>query len=116
MASRSVRIDGAGLDKVRQRMAELEKPLNPDKRGWSQEDLERQAYVSISTVKRFLKGNPVDRNYAISILKALGFEPIIAFKSLLIAAISHFGILSSAITVFDVKSLTKIPSSVEINN
>ena len=76
MASRSVRIDGAGLDKVRQRMAELEKPLNPDKRGWSQEDLERQAYVSISTVKRFLKGNPVDRNYAISILKALGFEPI----------------------------------------
>ncbi|MEG4204839.1 NACHT domain-containing protein [Microcoleus sp. Pol7_A1] len=76
MASRSVRIDGAGLDKVRQRMAELEKPLNPDKRGWSQEDLERQAYVSNSTVKRFLKGNPVDRNYAISILKALGFEPI----------------------------------------
>ncbi|MEG5046545.1 NACHT C-terminal alpha/beta 1 domain-containing protein [Microcoleus sp. B4-C1] len=76
MASRSVRIDGAGLDKVRQRMAELEKPLNPDKRGWSKEDLERQAYVSISTVKRFLKGNPVDRNYAISILKALGFEPI----------------------------------------
>src|SRR6476661_7025333 len=76
MASRSVRIDGAGLDKVRQRMAELEKPLNPDKRGWSQEDLERQAYVSNSTVKRFLKGNPVDRNYAISIIKALGFEPI----------------------------------------
>lgn len=76
MASRSVRIDGAGLDKVRQRMAELEKPRNIDKRGWSQEDLERQAYVSKSTVKRFLKGNPVDRNYAISILKALGFEPI----------------------------------------
>ncbi|MEG4067169.1 NACHT domain-containing protein [Microcoleus sp. Pol11C2] len=76
MASRSVRIDGAGLDKVRQRMAELEKPLNPDKRGWSKEDLERQAYVSISTVKRFLKGNPVDRNYAISIIKALGFEAI----------------------------------------
>ncbi|MEG3901808.1 NACHT domain-containing protein [Microcoleus sp. B4-C5] len=76
MASRSVRIDGAGLDKVRQRMAELEKPLNPDKRGWSQEDLERQAYVSISTVKRFLKGNPVDRNYAISIIEALGFDPL----------------------------------------
>ena len=76
MASRSVPIDGAGLDKVRQRMAELEKPRNIDKRGWSQEDLERQAYVSKSTVKRFLKGNPVDRNYAISILKALGFEPI----------------------------------------
>ena len=76
MASRSVRIDGAGLDKVRQGMAELEKPLNSDKRGWSQEDLERKAYVSISTVKRFLKGNPVDRNYAISILEALGFETI----------------------------------------
>ncbi|MEG5055327.1 NACHT C-terminal alpha/beta 1 domain-containing protein [Microcoleus sp. B13-B4] len=76
MASRSVRIEGAGLDEVRQRMAQLEKPRNLDKRGWSQEDLERQAYVSNSTVKRFLKGNPVDRNYAISILKALGFEPI----------------------------------------
>ncbi|WP_445241375.1 NACHT domain-containing protein [Microcoleus vaginatus] len=76
MASRSVRIDGAGLEKVRQRMAELEKPLNPDKRGWSQEDLARQAYVHLSTVKRFLEGTPRDRGTVISILKALEFEPI----------------------------------------
>ncbi|MEG4533838.1 NACHT C-terminal alpha/beta 1 domain-containing protein [Microcoleus sp. D2_18a_D3] len=76
MASRSVRIDGAGLDKVRQRMAELEKPLNPDKRGWSQENLEEQAHVSVSTIKRFLEGTPRDRSKVILILKALGFEPI----------------------------------------
>ncbi|MEG4881834.1 NACHT domain-containing protein [Microcoleus sp. K1-B6] len=76
MASRSVRIDGAGLDKVRQRMAELEKPQNPDKRGWSQENLEEQAHVSLSTIKRFLEGTPRDRSKVILILKALGFEPI----------------------------------------
>jgi transcriptional regulator with XRE-family HTH domain len=76
MASRSVRIDGAGLDKVRQRIAELEKPLNPDKRGWSQENLEEQAHVSVSTIKRFLKGTPRDRSKVILILKALGFDPI----------------------------------------
>ncbi|MEG4403109.1 NACHT domain-containing protein [Microcoleus sp. N9_A4] len=76
MASRSVRIDGAGLDKVRQQMAELEKPLNPDKRGWSKENLVNQAYVSISTVQRFLDGKPCDRGTVISILKALEFEPI----------------------------------------
>lgn len=76
MTSRSVRINGAGLDKVRQRMAELEKPLNPDKRGWSQENLEEQAHVSVSTIKRFLEGTPRDRSKVILILKALGFEPI----------------------------------------
>ncbi|MEG4056506.1 MULTISPECIES: NACHT domain-containing protein [unclassified Microcoleus] len=76
MASRSVRIDGAGLDKVRQRMAELEKPLNPDKRGWSQQDLAEQAHVNVSTIKRFLGGTPPDRGTVISILKALEFEPI----------------------------------------
>lgn len=76
MASRSVRIDGAGLDKVRQRMAELEKPLNPDKRGWSQENLEEQAHVSLSTIKRFLEGTPRDRSKVILILKALEFKPI----------------------------------------
>jgi len=76
MASRSVRIDGAGLDKVRQRMTQLEKPLNPDKRGWSQENLQAQAHVSLSTVKRFLDGKPCDRGTVISILKALEFEPI----------------------------------------
>ncbi|MEG4089318.1 NACHT C-terminal alpha/beta 1 domain-containing protein [Microcoleus sp. Pol12B4] len=76
MASGRIRIDGAGLDKVRQRMAELEKPLNPDKRGWSQENLEEQAHVSLSTIKRFFQGTPRDRSKVILILKALGFEPI----------------------------------------
>jgi DNA polymerase III delta prime subunit/transcriptional regulator with XRE-family HTH domain len=76
MASRSVRIDRAGLNKVRQRMAEREKPLNPDKRGWSQKDLAEQAYVDISTVKRFFEGTPRDRGTVISILQALEFDPI----------------------------------------
>ena len=76
MTSRSVGIDDAGLDKVRLRMAELEKPLNPDKRGWSQKNLADQAYVDISTVKRFLKGTPCDHGTVISILEALGFDHI----------------------------------------
>ena len=73
MASGRIRIDGAGLDKVRQRMAELEKPLNPDKRGWSEANLAEQARVGDSTVQRFLKGNQCNRNQVISILQALGF-------------------------------------------
>ncbi|MEG4999213.1 NACHT domain-containing protein [Microcoleus sp. B4-D4] len=76
MASGRIRIDGAGLDQIRLRMAELEKPLNPDKRGWSEEDLAGQARVGDSTVQRFLKGNQCNRNQVILILQALGFEPI----------------------------------------
>ncbi|MEG5033592.1 NACHT C-terminal alpha/beta 1 domain-containing protein [Microcoleus sp. AT3-D2] len=79
MASSTVRIDGAGLDKVRQRMAELEKPDTFDKRGkkcWTEEHLRDQTFVSLSTVKRFLRGIPVGRDSTTSILKALGFEPI----------------------------------------
>lgn len=78
MASSSVRIDGAGLDKVRQQMAELEKPDTFDKRGkkcWTEEYLRDQTFVSLSTVKRFLRGIPVGRDSTTSILKALGFEP-----------------------------------------
>jgi DNA polymerase III delta prime subunit len=76
MASGRIRIDGAGLDQIRLRMAELEKPLNPDKQGWSEEDLAGQARVGDSTVQRFLKGNQCNRSKVILILKALGFEPI----------------------------------------
>ena len=72
--SRSVPATKEGLDKVRQRRAELEKPGKPDKKGWSQEDLAAQAYVHISTVKRFLRGIPVDENSAIAIVQALGLE------------------------------------------
>jgi transcriptional regulator with XRE-family HTH domain len=72
--SRSVPATKEGLDKVRQRRAELEKPGKPDKKGWSQEDLAAQAYVHISTVKRFLRGIPVDENSAIAIVQALGLD------------------------------------------
>ena len=79
MASGKIRIDDAGLDKVRLRMAELEKPDTFDKRGkkcWTEEYLRDQTFVSLSTVKRFLKGIGVGRDSTTSILKALGFEPI----------------------------------------
>ncbi|MEG4491074.1 NACHT C-terminal alpha/beta 1 domain-containing protein [Microcoleus sp. D3_18_C4] len=79
MASGKIRIDDAGLDKVRLRMAELEKPDTFDKRGkkcWTEEYLKDQTFVSLSTVKRFLKGIGVGRDSTTSILKALGFEPI----------------------------------------
>lgn len=74
--SRSVQATPQGLEKVRQRMAQLEKPGKRDKRGWSQEDLASSAFVHLSTVKRFLNGNPVDRSVVISITKALSLEPL----------------------------------------
>lgn len=79
MASGKIRIDDAGLDKVRLRMAELEKPETFDKRGkkcWTEDYLTGQTFVSLSTVRRFLKGIGVGRDSTTSILKALGFEPI----------------------------------------
>ncbi|XWK86062.1 MAG: NACHT domain-containing protein [Phormidium sp.] len=69
-----VRINEEGLNQVRLRMDKLEKPRNPDKRGWVKEDLVEKAYVSLSTVKRFLGGKPCYRNVVISILETLNFE------------------------------------------
>lgn len=66
-----------GLEKVRKRMAELEKPLEENKKkGWSQEDLADRSGVSLSTVKRFLKSEPVDRNSVIWITTALDLDPL----------------------------------------
>ena len=76
---RSIWIDEKGLEEVRQRMAELKKPEGLNKRGkscWTEPHLADQAYVSLSTVKRFLRGK-CDEDYAMAILKALAFEPLI---------------------------------------
>ena len=43
-----------------------------DKLSWSQADLAREAGVSVSSVARALKGDPVARRNANAIVKALG--------------------------------------------
>lgn len=71
---RGVRVSEEGLKKVQQRMAELEKPEDKEKKGWTQDDLEKRSGASISTVKRFLDKQPIDKTRAIWITQALGFE------------------------------------------
>lgn len=70
--SRGIRASEEGLNQVRQRMAEQEKADN--KKGWTQDDLAEKSGASLSTVKRFLGRKRVDKNYAIWITQALGFE------------------------------------------
>ncbi|MEH2375986.1 helix-turn-helix domain-containing protein [Nostoc sp.] len=75
--SRRLRATPEGLEKVVQRMAKLEKfGEKKDKRGWSQEDLADRSGVSLSTVKRFLKPEPVDQNSIIWITRALDLDPL----------------------------------------
>lgn len=73
--SRSVRATTEGLEKVRQTMAQLEKPRKRDDKGWTQEDLAERSGASLSTVKRFLNEEPVDKQTIIQITRALGFQP-----------------------------------------
>ncbi|MBC6436106.1 helix-turn-helix transcriptional regulator [Nostoc sp. HG1] len=47
-----------------------------EKKGWSQEDLADTSGVSLSTVKRFLKSEPVDRNSVLLITTALDLDPL----------------------------------------
>ena len=58
-------------------MAKLEKfGEKKDKRGWSEEDLADRSGVSLSTIKRFLKPEPVNRNSIIWITTALNLDPL----------------------------------------
>ena len=43
-----------------------------DKLSWSQADLAREAGISVSSVARALKGDPISRRNANAIVKALG--------------------------------------------
>ncbi len=70
----SIGLTEEGLKKVQQRMSQLEKPDNPDRKGWSQPDLVKMSYTSESTVKRFLKRTPISRQCFIGIARALGIE------------------------------------------
>ncbi|MFB2967633.1 NACHT domain-containing protein [Aerosakkonema sp. BLCC-F183] len=72
--SRSIAATSEGLVKVRQRMAELEKPEEPEKKGWTYEDLAKRSGASIDTVKRFFKGTPIDKKSIFWIVQALNLD------------------------------------------
>ncbi len=67
------------LDKVKQRMAQLEKPTSSNKRAkqtWTQQYLADQAHVDLSTAKRFLgRKNEMGESSFRALIQALGFNP-----------------------------------------
>ncbi|MBD0386775.1 MAG: NACHT domain-containing protein [Nostoc sp. C3-bin3] len=74
--SASIRVTPEGLQKVINRMAELEKDRDPYTKGWTQEDLVKKSGSSLSTVKRFLKGESISRSHVIWITGALNLDPL----------------------------------------
>ena len=74
--SGSIRVTLEGLQKVINRMAELEKDRDPYTKGWTQEDLVKKSGSSLSTVKRFLKGESISRPHVIWITGALNLDPL----------------------------------------
>ena len=74
--SGSIRVTPEGLQKVINRMAELEKDRDPYTKGWTQEDLVKKSGSSLSTVKRFLKGESISRPHVIWITGALNLDPL----------------------------------------
>ena len=78
-----IKASSEGIEKVKRRKAELVKPNNPDKIGWTYNDIAEKAFVSESTVKRFFNGEPVERSVLVSISKALElkYEDIVDITS-----------------------------------
>ncbi|MHC5821640.1 MAG: NACHT domain-containing protein [Nostoc sp.] len=74
--SGSIRVTPEGLQKVINRMAELEKDRDPYTKGWTQEDLVKKSGSSLSTVKRFLKGESISKPHVIWITGALNLDPL----------------------------------------
>jgi len=72
--SSTIGLTPEGLEKVRERMAQLPKPEKPDKKGWTQGDLEKTSGVSIDTVKRFLKKERIRRDCITWLAQALNLE------------------------------------------
>ena len=72
--SSTIGLTPEGLEKVRERMAQLPKPEKPDKKGWTQEDLAKKSGVSIDTVKRFLDKKRIRRDFITWIAQALNLE------------------------------------------
>jgi transcriptional regulator with XRE-family HTH domain/GTPase SAR1 family protein len=74
--SGSIRVTPEGLQKVINRMAELEKDRDPYTKGWTQEDLADKSGSSLSTVKRFMNQKPIRRLHVIWITSALNLDPL----------------------------------------
>ena len=72
--SSTIGLTPEGLEKVRERMAQLPKPEKPDKKGWTQEDLAKKSGVSIDTVKRFLDKKRIRRDSISWLAQALNLE------------------------------------------
>ena len=70
-----IKVSSETVQLVRLRMAELERPNDPYKTGWVKEDLADVSKLSVETVKRFLKGDPVSSNSLVRIMKAVGLKP-----------------------------------------
>lgn len=72
--SRSISGTPQGLKKVKDRMKDLERPDNQDKKGWTQEILADKSFLSLSTIKRFMKRESIDESSILSIVKALNLD------------------------------------------
>ncbi|MBE9251634.1 helix-turn-helix transcriptional regulator [Dolichospermum sp. LEGE 00240] len=72
--SRSISATPQGLKKVKDRMKDLERPDNQDKKGWTQEILADKSFLSLSTIKRFMKRESIDESSILSIAKALNLD------------------------------------------
>ena len=72
--SSTIGLTPEGLEKVRERMAQLPKPEKPDKKGWTHGDLAEKSGVSIATVKRFLDKKRMRRDFITWIAQALNLE------------------------------------------
>ncbi len=70
-----IKVSSEIVQQVKLRMAELECPNDPYKTGWGQGDLADVSKLSVETVKRFLKGDPVSSNSLVRIMKAVGLNP-----------------------------------------
>ena len=69
-----VKASSEGIKKIQQSMAELVRPDNTEKRGWTQSNLAERSGVDLSTVKRFLKGNPIRPDCLSYIAEAVGLK------------------------------------------
>jgi transcriptional regulator with XRE-family HTH domain len=69
-----VKVSSEGIKKIKQRMAELVRPDNQEKRGWTQPNLADRSGVDLSTVKRCLKGNPIRPDFLSYIAEAVGLD------------------------------------------
>ena len=69
-----VKASSEGIKKIQQRMAELVRPDNKEKRGWTQSNLAERSGVDLSTVRRLLHGIPIRYDFLSWIAEAVGLN------------------------------------------